>query len=137
MSSENNVHIILEFAAGGTLHCAIEKQAALKAAFATAQLRKWTRQLTEALTYLHDCSVVHRDLSTKNILLAAPALASAADGYDAGYGYITSDIRIADFGVSRVLSKSLVPFNINSSKLPSRPKSSMVSYSRQTSICVA
>ena len=50
-----------------------------------------TRRLLEATAYLHENSIVHRDIKPENILI------NAAD-----------DIRLADFGLAKVLSNDMV-----------------------------
>lgn len=53
-------------------------------------LRQWYSETRDALEYLHKCGVVHRDVKLENILVDA-------EGH----------IRLADFGVSRIVDEKL------------------------------
>ena len=55
-----------------------------------ATLRKWFADAKEALNYLHQCGIVHRDVKLENILIGG-------DGH----------ARLADFGVSRIVDGRL------------------------------
>ena len=89
------LHIVLEYAEGGSLRAAID--AAVDAGgrpFSSAQLSRWLLQLARGLDFIHGLDILHRDLSTKNVLLTAPPSdASAA-------------VRIADFGLAATVSAS-------------------------------
>jgi NIMA (never in mitosis gene a)-related kinase len=81
-----------EFARGGTLDAAIRARRTLATPFASTVVARWMRQLATAMVHLHGLRVLHRDLSTKNILLSAPPC--------------EGDIRVCDFGVAKALSLS-------------------------------
>jgi len=81
-----------EFARGGTLDAAIRARRTLATPFASTVVARWMRQLATAMAHLHELRVLHRDLSTKNILLSAPPC--------------EGDIRVCDFGVAKALSLS-------------------------------
>lgn len=87
-----NFCYLQEFARGGTLDAAIRRQRTLATPFASTVVARWTRQLATAMVHLHGLRVLHRDLSTKNILLSAPPC--------------EGDIRVCDFGVAKALSLS-------------------------------
>ena len=55
-----------------------------------ARARRWLHDVSEALGYLHECGVVHRDVKLENILIDAEGRA-----------------RLADFGVSRIIDGGL------------------------------
>ena len=77
--------LILEFANGGDLHrhcCEAETARTEK------EIAYLIRQITEAVRYLHDMSVVHLDLKPDNILLKEE-------------GQLFPEIRLIDFGLSR------------------------------------
>ena len=73
-----HVLILTEYCAGGTLN---ER---LKWPSGDELNLKWIRQTAAALSYLHSCNVVHRDLKADNVLLTA-----------------TEDVKLADFGLAR------------------------------------
>ncbi|XP_044175685.1 serine/threonine-protein kinase PDIK1L-like [Acropora millepora] len=73
-----HVLILTEYCAGGTLN---ER---LKRSSGDELNLKWIRQTAAALSYLHSCNVVHRDLKADNVLLTA-----------------TEDVKLADFGLAR------------------------------------
>ena len=61
------LHILMEYARGGTLEQQIEQRAARGHRFASSLVRKWLRQLVSALEYMHGMRVLHRDLgATRN-----------------------------------------------------------------------
>lgn len=74
----SRVLILTEYCAGGTLN---ER---LKRSSGDELNLKWIRQTAAALSYLHSCNVVHRDLKADNVLLTA-----------------TEDVKLADFGLAR------------------------------------
>ena len=62
-----------------------------RGAVADETLRNWFADAKEALEYLHRCGIVHRDVKLENLLVGA-------DGH----------IRLADFGVSRIIDPKLI-----------------------------
>ena len=82
--------ILQEYARGGTLDAAIHARRRLGKPFESALVARWLRQLALALSHLHGLRVLHRDLSTKNILLSAAPCGG--------------DVRVGDFGVAKALS---------------------------------
>ncbi|XP_023688106.1 serine/threonine-protein kinase 17A isoform X1 [Paramormyrops kingsleyae] len=82
--------LVLEFAAGGEIfnQCVAERDEAFK----PEDVRRLMRQILEGIAYLHKNSVVHLDLKPQNILLTS----------DSPLG----DIKIVDFGLSRMVSSN-------------------------------
>ena len=72
--------ILTEFCAGGDLNSRLNR-----ASNDTTNL-KWILQISEALSYLHSRSIVHRDLKADNILLTDTT---------------TENLKIGDFGLAR------------------------------------
>ena len=73
-----HVLILTEYCGGGTLN---ER---LKRSSGDELNLKWMRQKAAALSYLHSCNLVHRDLNADNVLLTA-----------------IEDMKLADFGLAR------------------------------------
>ena len=61
--------VLMEYAAGGTLAGMIKAAAQERAPFVSARVRRWTRQLALGLQYVHEQHVIHRDVTSANILL--------------------------------------------------------------------
>ena len=97
-TSEEEIGIVMELAAGGSVADLIKKRAAAGAGpegVTRTELREILEQMANALDYLHGQGVVHRDIKADNILLAhAP-----------GAGPLR--IKVADFGVAAALSSTL------------------------------
>ena len=96
----------MEYAAGGTLAGAIKVQYTKREPFETAAVLRWCGQLGSALACVHRHGLLHRDVSTQNVLLAAD-----------------STIRLCDFGVSRDLGEN----SMATSSCDQRPVSSWAS----------
>ncbi|KAJ8402756.1 hypothetical protein AAFF_G00364280 [Aldrovandia affinis] len=79
--------ILIEFCAGGAVDAVMLE---LERPLTEPQIRVVCRQTLEALAYLHENKVIHRDLKAGNILFSQ-------DG----------DIKLADFGVSAKNTKTL------------------------------
>ena len=56
--------ILLEFAAGGTLHQDIRRQRKTGQSYKTDDVIVWMTQLVTAVSYMHGRNVLHRDLSS-------------------------------------------------------------------------
>eukprot|EP00668_Euglena_longa_P032383 GGOE01041699.1.p1 GENE.GGOE01041699.1~~GGOE01041699.1.p1 ORF type:complete len:318 (-),score=92.27 GGOE01041699.1:282-1235(-) len=87
------VYIVMEYAAHGDLWQVIQTQKgkigadAVAERFTEDQIMRWFVQVASALHYLHANDVLHRDLKSKNVLLAEPM----------------DNLKIADFGLSKEL----------------------------------
>ncbi|XP_056617387.1 STE20-like serine/threonine-protein kinase isoform X2 [Triplophysa dalaica] len=84
---ESKLWILIEFCAGGAVDAVMLE---LERALTEPQIRVVCKQTLEALTYLHENKVIHRDLKAGNILFTG-------DG----------DVKLADFGVSAKNTKTL------------------------------
>ena len=81
--------IAMEYISGDTLSNRRLDQPAK--VFESGELRRWVKQLCEALAYAHEkARIVHRDLKPANLMLDAHG-----------------DLKIADFGISRSISDSV------------------------------
>uniref|UniRef100_A0A3Q3AG73 non-specific serine/threonine protein kinase n=1 Tax=Kryptolebias marmoratus TaxID=37003 RepID=A0A3Q3AG73_KRYMA len=84
---ENKLWIMIEFCAGGAMDANMLE---LDRGLTEPQIKVVCRQMLEALVYLHDQKIIHRDLKAGNILLT-----------------LDGDIKLADFGVSAKNNKTL------------------------------
>uniref|UniRef100_A0A8C5F404 non-specific serine/threonine protein kinase n=1 Tax=Gadus morhua TaxID=8049 RepID=A0A8C5F404_GADMO len=84
---ENKLWIMIEFCAGGAVDATMLE---LDRGLIESQIKVVCRQMLEALVYLHQIKIIHRDLKAGNILLT-----------------LDGDIKLADFGVSAKNTKTL------------------------------
>ncbi|XP_054456815.1 STE20-like serine/threonine-protein kinase isoform X2 [Anoplopoma fimbria] len=84
---EGKLWILIEFCAGGAVDAIMLE---LERALTEPQIRVVCRQTLEALCYLHENKVIHRDLKAGNILLS-----------------LDGEVKLADFGVSAKNTKTL------------------------------
>uniref|UniRef100_A0A8D0H056 non-specific serine/threonine protein kinase n=1 Tax=Sphenodon punctatus TaxID=8508 RepID=A0A8D0H056_SPHPU len=77
---ENNLWILIEFCAGGAVDAVMLE---LERPLTEPQIKVVCQQTLEALNYLHESKIIHRDLKAGNILFT-----------------LDGDIKLADFGVS-------------------------------------
>ncbi|XP_041426864.1 serine/threonine-protein kinase 10 isoform X2 [Xenopus laevis] len=84
---ENNLWILIEFCAGGAVDAVMLE---LERPLTEPQIRVVCRQTLEALIYLHEIKIIHRDLKAGNILLT-----------------LDGDVKLADFGVSAKNTKTM------------------------------
>ncbi|KAJ8248153.1 hypothetical protein GJAV_G00238900 [Gymnothorax javanicus] len=84
---ESKLWILIEFCAGGAVDAVMLE---LERPLTEPQIRVVCRQTLEALLYLHEQKVIHRDLKAGNILLT-----------------LEGDVKLADFGVSAKNTKTL------------------------------
>jgi serine/threonine protein kinase len=86
-ANEEEFHIILELLEGGNLKDYIAKEGAVTD---IGKIKAWSKQMLEALAYLHENSIMHQDLKPQNIL------------FDKDFEVI----KLADLGVSNILEKT-------------------------------
>ena len=82
--------LVLEYAAGGEIfdQCVADREEAFK----EKDVQRLMRQILEGVHFLHTHDVVHLDLKPQNILLTSESP--------------LGDIKIVDFGLSRILKNS-------------------------------
>lgn len=82
--------IVMEFAAGGDLGTLIKQRAHAGSIVPEKEVIKILAQAIDAMAYCHhEMHLLHRDLKPENILLTS-----------------TGDVKLADFGISRVLAST-------------------------------
>eukprot|EP01028_Stygiella_incarcerata_P005415 TRINITY_DN228_c0_g1_i1.p1 TRINITY_DN228_c0_g1~~TRINITY_DN228_c0_g1_i1.p1 ORF type:complete len:1074 (-),score=395.24 TRINITY_DN228_c0_g1_i1:159-3380(-) len=86
--AEGELCIIMEFAEKGDVHDAIQKQHGRP--FSEEQILDWFVQMCLALKHCHDRKILHRDIKTQNIFIAANNM-----------------IKLGDFGIARVLKSTM------------------------------
>ncbi|XP_049593018.1 STE20-like serine/threonine-protein kinase isoform X4 [Syngnathus scovelli] len=84
---EGKLWILIEFCAGGAVDAIMLE---LERPLTEPQIRVVCRQTLEALVYLHENKIIHRDLKAGNILLS-----------------LDGEVKLADFGVSAKNTKTL------------------------------
>ncbi|KAL3971948.1 uridine kinase [Sarotherodon galilaeus] len=84
---ESKLWILIEFCAGGAVDAVMLE---LERPLTEPQIRVVCKQTLEALAYLHESKIIHRDLKAGNILLS-----------------LDGDVKLADFGVSAKNTKTL------------------------------
>ncbi|KAM4702835.1 STE20-like serine/threonine-protein kinase [Rhinophrynus dorsalis] len=84
---ENNLWILIEFCAGGAVDAVMLE---LERPLTEPQIRVVCKQTLEAMLYLHEHKIIHRDLKAGNILLT-----------------LDGDVKLADFGVSAKNTRTL------------------------------
>ncbi|RXN09120.1 serine threonine- kinase 10-like protein [Labeo rohita] len=84
---ESKLWILIEFCAGGAVDAVMLE---LERPLTEPQIRVVCKQTLDALQYLHDNKVIHRDLKAGNILLT-----------------LDGDVKLADFGVSAKNTKTI------------------------------
>eukprot|EP00118_Oscarella_pearsei_P001406 m.7359 g.7359 ORF g.7359 m.7359 type:complete len:620 (+) comp18475_c0_seq1:293-2152(+) len=84
LESENHFYLVTELVSGGEL----QKHIGAKGRLDENETRKYIRQITFAVEYMHKAGVIHRDLKVENLLL------------DENY-----DVKIIDFGLSNALEE--------------------------------
>ncbi|OMO61228.1 hypothetical protein CCACVL1_23659 [Corchorus capsularis] len=85
--SGDDVALLLEYMDGGTLDTVLKNQGH----FSEPEVAHITRQVLEGLHYLHSKKIMHRDIKPSNLLVNKNNM----------------EVKIADFGVSKVSSDSL------------------------------
>ncbi|XP_042617249.1 STE20-like kinase b [Cyprinus carpio] len=84
---ESKLWILIEFCGGGAVDAVMLE---LERPLTEPQIRVVCKQTLDALQYLHDSKVIHRDLKAGNILLS-----------------LDGDVKLADFGVSAKNTKTI------------------------------
>lgn len=80
------VYLVMELCDAGGLHTLLKE----KTSFSEMETRTVIKQMVDAIAYLHDYDIVHRDLKLENILLSKPENDELLN------------IKITDFGLSYV-----------------------------------
>ena len=87
---DDNLRIVMDYAAGGDLYTLIQRYRSQSLRFRESQVLRWLSQAIIALKYLHDKHILHRDLKTQNLFLAA-----------------SGRLKLGDFGISKVLNSTV------------------------------
>lgn len=88
-----NPFIVMEYVGGRTLESLIRKMAArtsLPSTYVDQQTLSIAARVAQALTYLHERKIIHRDVKPANIFLSTSAI-----------GDVPSMVKLGDFGVTK------------------------------------
>merc|ERR1719313_428718 len=78
--------IVMDYCEGGDLSSRIKKTKAKSASFSEDQVLWWFTQGIQALSYIHDLHILHRDLKSGNFFLSR-----------------SGNLKLGDFGIAKVL----------------------------------
>ncbi|KAI9225401.1 MAG: kinase-like domain-containing protein, partial [Piptocephalis tieghemiana] len=74
-AGDEHVNLFMEYVAGGTLSSLLGKHGA----FSLPVIRSFTRQVASGIAYLHDRSILHRDIKGANILINEEGVCKISD----------------------------------------------------------
>ena len=104
IDNETQIHLLLvmEYCNGGSLLECLEKfKLKYNMPFTEEIVQYLTRQIVDALVYIHGNNIIHRDLKSENIMVHFD------NNYDKeNLNMMKARIKIIDFGFSKVLSSS-------------------------------
>lgn len=86
----NAIVIAMQYCEGGDLATYIKETARRRTRIREAQIMQWFVQVLQALQYVHDEKILHRDLKASNLFLTERA----------------TIVKIGDFGISRVFANT-------------------------------
>eukprot|EP00049_Salpingoeca_infusionum_P018416 m.357147 g.357147 ORF g.357147 m.357147 type:complete len:457 (+) comp17726_c0_seq1:491-1861(+) len=90
-NSAKLVTIVMEFCGGGDVGEKIARRKFRNQYFDEATIQLWMIQASDALNYLHQQGILHRDVKPANLFLATDAT-----------------LRLGDFGIARILDRNAV-----------------------------
>ena len=86
-SRDRHLNIVMAFCEGGDLYTKLKYRK--KQLLGEEQILEWFIQITLALQYMHDRSILHRDLKTQNIFLTKHEI-----------------VKVGDLGIARILDNN-------------------------------
>jgi len=101
IDSQSQIHllIVMEYCNGGSLLKCLENYInKYKTPFSEEIVQYLTRQIVEALAYIHDKNIIHRDLKLENIMVNFDNEIDKTN-----LNMMKAKIKIIDFGLSKVL----------------------------------
>lgn len=99
--TRNEIHIVMEYMAGGMLYEAIEDGII----FSEPDVIQFMREILDAILYLHGKGIVHRDLKPENILCTSRTTPLHVKIADFGLSCINS---VADLTANKVLMSTMI-----------------------------
>ena len=97
--TQNNYYIVMEYVNGGALSDYLKKYKLLyQTPFPEEVVQYLMRQIVDALIYIHDKNVIHRDLKLENIMVSFDS-----ENDKAQLNMMRAKIKIIDFGLAILL----------------------------------
>ena len=97
IQTPNHFYVIMEYCNGGSLSDCLEKYGK---PFPIEIIQYLMRQIVEGLKYIHSKKIIHRDIKLENILVN---FKNKDDKNN--FNLLKSDVKIIDFGLSKILGE--------------------------------
>jgi serine/threonine protein kinase len=98
-----HLYFVLELCAGGDLLKALQSRPGSPPRFHESEAQFIFKQLINALGFLHDNGVIHRDIKLENVLISAEVIVEVLL-----YGLLSKySVKLADYGLARYASLSM------------------------------
>ena len=93
-TKQQKLHIVMEYADGGTLAALVKETARTKSLLSEERILACFGQLALAVRHLHERKIVHRDIKPENVFITS-----------------NGQIKLGDFGVATVLERTQSKLN--------------------------
>ena len=115
--TQNNFYLVFDYCNGGTLNSCLKKyQNLYNRTFTEIECQYLIKQITNGLSYLSRCNIIHRDLKMDNVMLN---FKSEEDKVK--LNMIKAEVKIIDFGFAKYLEQNDLANSILGSPLNMDP----------------